>query len=164
MSVLSITAPQFTAEDEQLERDNVTQEEMDAALHDIYGTGTLEETEEMRIRGPIELEAALQDIPMEEKEAYLEAVARVPEIVEAESNFLLFLRSEDYNVWVRTYIVGTHGLPLNNPCVLLVVWQGIPHRSRAILVFHFCLVIFSHSFSSWTTDCIVSCRRRPNDW
>lgn len=102
MSVLSITAPQFTSEDEQLERDNLTQEEMDAAVHDIYGTGTLEETEEMRIRGPIELEAALQDIPMEEKEAYLEAVARVPEIVEAESNFLLFLRSEDFNVWVST--------------------------------------------------------------
>ena len=38
MSVLSITAPQFTAEDERLEQEMATHEEEEAALNDIWGT------------------------------------------------------------------------------------------------------------------------------
>ena len=104
MSVISITAPQFTVDDERLEREMLTEEEYIASQHDIYGTDEFCETDDMLREGPVELERAIQEIPMEEKEAYLEASERVPEIVEAESNYIMFLRSENYNVWVSVHV------------------------------------------------------------
>ena len=104
MSVISITAPQFTVDDERLEREMLTEEEYIASQHDIYGTDEFCETGDMLREGPVELERAIQEIPMEEKEAYLEASERVPEIVEAESNYIMFLRSENYNVWVSVHV------------------------------------------------------------
>jgi hypothetical protein len=98
MSVLSITAPLFTADDERLERETLTPEEIDAANQDILGTFSFEETDEMKVHGPVELQKALDEIPHEEKEAYLEALERVPHLVQTESNPILFLRSENYNV------------------------------------------------------------------
>lgn len=37
MSVLSITAPQFTAENERLEQETYTEEELEAAERDLFG-------------------------------------------------------------------------------------------------------------------------------
>ena len=100
MSVLSITAPQFTIEDELIERETLDDDELLAATSDMYGNVEFDETQEMLDIGPIELETAIHDIPIEEKEAYLEACERCPEIIQSESNYIIFLRSENYNVWV----------------------------------------------------------------
>ena len=100
MSVLSITAPQFTLEDELIERETLEDDELLAATSDMYGNVEFDETQEMLDIGPIELETAIHDIPIEEKEAYLEACERCPEIIQSESNYIMFLRSENYNVWV----------------------------------------------------------------
>ena len=100
MSVLSITAPQFTAEVERLEQETLTEEELTSANDVIYGTGSFNETDSMRCRGPAEMYMTLKDFPDEEKEAYLEALARAPQLVQTESDPLLFLRSENYNSWV----------------------------------------------------------------
>ena len=78
MSVLSITAPQFTAEVERLEQETLTEEELTSANDVIYGTGSFNETDAMRCRGPAEMYMTLKDFPDEEKEAYLEALARAP--------------------------------------------------------------------------------------
>ena len=71
MSVLSITAPQFTVDDELLELSTLEEDELVAAEADIYGTCIFEETDEMVQLGPEELHhTIINEIPIEEKEAY----------------------------------------------------------------------------------------------
>jgi len=99
-SVISFTAPRMTEEEEEQEIRSLTEEERRAIHEDIYGNVLhWEETEEMRDHGREELEEALRIIPANEKEAYLEALERSPELVARESDSFLFLRCEKYNVW-----------------------------------------------------------------
>ena len=100
MSFISITAPIFTDHDERVERESMTPEEQEEVYNDIYGMEQFEETKEMVENGPQELEQALIDFHEEEKEEYLEAVRQCPEIVQEESNALMFIRVEHYNLWV----------------------------------------------------------------
>jgi hypothetical protein len=100
MSFISITAPVFTEEDERIERESMSPEELEEVHNDTHGINTFEATPEMVQHGPYELQLALEDIHEEEKEVYLEALRMCPELVEQESNYLMFLRSENYNVWV----------------------------------------------------------------
>jgi hypothetical protein len=102
MSFISITARVFTEEDERAERESMSPEELEEVRNDIHGINTFEETPEMVQNGPCELQLALDDIHEEEKEVYLEAMMLCPELVQRESNHLLFLRSEYYNVWVSS--------------------------------------------------------------
>ena len=138
MSVLSITAPQFTVDDELLELSTLEEDELVAAEADIYGTGIFEETDEMIQLGPEELQhTIINEIPIEEKEAYLEACERCPEIVQSESNYIMFLRSENYNVWVRFFRV----------CVLCVCSVYICYFVKVLSVYHlsfciFCVTVF----------------------
>jgi hypothetical protein len=101
MSVLSITAPQFTAEDECLEQESYKEEELEAAERDLFGR-TLEETqvsEEELERLLQDFHQALEEIPLEDKEAYVEALERVPQLVELESHPLTFLKAEEDHAW-----------------------------------------------------------------
>jgi hypothetical protein len=102
MSFFSITAPVFTEEDERAERESMSPEELEEVRNDLHGINTFEETPEMVQNGPHELQLALEDIQEEEKEVYIEAKKLCPELVEREANYLMFLRSEYYNVWVST--------------------------------------------------------------
>jgi hypothetical protein len=115
MSVLSITAPQFTSEDERLEQETYTPIELDAAQNDILGHTSLKdhndddyddddddpplEEEEQEHVLQQALQQALQEIPVEEKDAYLEAMERVPQLVDLESPPHLFLKAEHYEPW-----------------------------------------------------------------
>ena len=100
MSFISITAPVFTEEDERAERESMSPEEWEEVRNDIHGINTFKETPEMVQNGPYELQLALDDIHEEEKEVFLEATMLCPELVERESNYLMFLRAEYFNVWV----------------------------------------------------------------
>jgi hypothetical protein len=102
MSFISITAPVFTEEDERAERESMSPEEIEEVQNDINGINTFEATPEMVQHGPHDLQLALDDIHEEEKEVYLEAMMLCPELVDRESNYLMFLRSESYNVWVSS--------------------------------------------------------------
>jgi hypothetical protein len=102
MSFISITAPVFTEEDERAERESMSPEESEEVRNDIHGINTFEATPEMVKNGPYELQLALDDIHEEEKEVLLEAMMLCPELVERESNYLMFLRSEYFNVWVSS--------------------------------------------------------------
>jgi hypothetical protein len=115
MSVLSITAPQFTSEDERLEQETYTPEELDAAQKDVSGEISsrekenpeddtpeavpLEQQEQERQVLQQAMQQALQEIPLEEKDAYLEAMERVPQLIDLESPPHLFLKAEQDEPW-----------------------------------------------------------------
>jgi hypothetical protein len=122
MSILSITAPRFTVEDELSEKETYTREEVEAARIDLYGQqnsqriraeqsknsnvamssadsdedGTDEEIDESIFK---EFYNALGALEPEEKDAFLEASHRVPNLVETESPPIDFLRAEQFNSW-----------------------------------------------------------------
>jgi hypothetical protein len=110
MSILSITAPQFTPEDERLEEEELTHEEKEAAKRDVYGEAQLhpgtaassdahERTHEEVANILQEFHRYLGALEPEEKGAFLEAVERVPDLVDLESPPQDFLIAENYNTW-----------------------------------------------------------------
>jgi len=62
----------------------------------------------MNYQAQKQLEEALQLIPDQEKAAYLEAVEKVPQLVQLESDPLRFLRREDYNAWAASRRLVTY--------------------------------------------------------
>ncbi|KAL7572403.1 hypothetical protein ACA910_006583 [Epithemia clementina (nom. ined.)] len=54
---------------------------------------------ELRTRARQHMDEAIRLLPLETKEAYLEALTKVPYLMEEESNPLHFLRRCDYNLW-----------------------------------------------------------------
>ncbi len=104
MSSLSITAPQFTSEQERHEQESILDEEHQAARRDLYGGGAatpLLPTCDASYSEDVEREfrRALEELPMEDKEGYLEALERAPLLVQQESNSQLFLRAEQHQPW-----------------------------------------------------------------
>jgi hypothetical protein len=101
----SFSAPRFTEEDEVEEVASMSEEERIEVTQDLYGTYTLPtETSDM-IAGCMQaMERALERIEPSEKESYLQAKERCPELLETESNPLRFLRSQAYDPEVRLAI------------------------------------------------------------
>ena len=100
MMAFSYTAPQVSSEEEWLERKALTEIERQQIHCDLYGEtmdGDIHETESVRLSAEENMRYALAEIPAEKKEAYLEAMKRVPQLVERESNALAFLRREKYD-------------------------------------------------------------------
>jgi len=103
----SFTVPRISEEEERAEREALSEEEKRAIHDDMYGNGPndgVEETEEMKVSGPLLLREALESIASTDKLDYLEAMKRSPRVVEQECNPIAFLRSEDYDAWVSTEI------------------------------------------------------------
>jgi hypothetical protein len=94
------SAPEMTPEEERVELEQMSPEDHKRVRDDMYGRGHFEETEEMRSSGPTKLKDALTCLPAEEKDAYLEALERSPDIVRAETDPMAFLRAEEYCVEV----------------------------------------------------------------
>ena len=101
MQTFSISAPQLTKEEQQREKDALTEEERLEIQKDIQGTARFLETEEMTVNGLEQFQQELEQIPNDEKEAYLEAMQRSPDLVKTETNPIKFLRCEHFNVKVR---------------------------------------------------------------
>jgi hypothetical protein len=100
----SFSAPRFSAEDNEREASTMTDEERLEVRNDLYGTYTLPtETIELISRCMASMEECITQIP--EKEAYLVAQERCPELFTTESAPIRFLRSESYNPEVRTNTV-----------------------------------------------------------
>lgn len=97
----SISAPQLTEKEQEEELEALTEEERLQIQNDVNGTARFMETEEMVTRGLIEFENQVELIPAQQKEAYLEAVQRVPHLVETETNPIKFLRCEHFDAKVR---------------------------------------------------------------
>jgi len=104
MSAFSYTAPIISPREERAERDALTEEEKQKIHNDIYGGGSsiqhrIKETPEMIQNSQALLREAMNGIPDRDKVDYLEAVERVPELVDGESPSIAFLRCQHYDPW-----------------------------------------------------------------
>jgi hypothetical protein len=100
MPAFPFSAPIVTEEEEKEQREALTDDERQKLHNDVYGGEQLvPETDGMLENGVVMLRQALQDIPDDEKVAYLEALEYAPLLVERESNPAAFLRCEKYDAW-----------------------------------------------------------------
>jgi len=96
---MSFTAPQFSMQDEEKEKDDLSPEVKEALRQDLYGySAIIRETSEFLRDGREKMEEFLEhEIPAERKEEYTEALQQAPVIVADESDPVLFLRAEAYD-------------------------------------------------------------------
>jgi hypothetical protein len=108
---LAFGAPVVTEEEERKEREDLTDDERQNLHNELYGgeeEQLVEETDVMLANGVALLRTALEQIPEQEKEAYLEALERAPLLVETESDLAAFLRWENYDAWAAARSVVTY--------------------------------------------------------
>jgi hypothetical protein len=80
----------------------MTDAEREEVRHDLYGTHVeQEETPELLETSLANFQTCLEEIPEAEKEVYLQACEKCPELVNTESAPIRFLRSENYDPEVR---------------------------------------------------------------
>ena len=89
MPAFSFSAPLVTPEEEQVERETLSEEEKKSFHDEVYGSEKaveVEETEELLENAFRVLREALESIPTSEKRSYLEALERILGLVERECN------------------------------------------------------------------------------
>lgn len=92
----TFSAPEMTPEEEKEELEQLSTEERQQIKDNIYGRRRFEETEEMWLLGHSQLKEALYLLPAEEKDAYLEALERCPNVVRVGTDFIAFMRADEY--------------------------------------------------------------------
>jgi hypothetical protein len=92
----TFSAPEMSLEEEREELEQLSNDERQKIKDHKYGSGCFKETEEMRSSGRSQLKEALVLLPAEEKDAYLEALERCPDVVRAETDFIAFIRADEY--------------------------------------------------------------------
>lgn len=100
---ISVTAPSFTPAQEKEEKDTLPAEERAYIDSELFGTDTpfeISMSEAEVTEAVVELRRRIDEMPVEEKEEYLEALERVPDLVERETNPLMFLRCDNFDVEV----------------------------------------------------------------
>ena len=114
MAGFSFAAPQISLEDEERERELLTEEQREKIQNDIYGLSVdlKDETEEMRQSAPRLMQRALVEIPVEEKAEYLDALERCPELVAQETPPLPFMRCDHYDANVSNLVSCLHATDL----------------------------------------------------
>ena len=99
---ISFSAPRMDEEEVRREIQALPQEERNRAYQDLYGgLVTVEETPAMLDGAFMELHAAIQRIPMQESEAYREALRICPHYAGSNNFKLMFLRATNYDTQVR---------------------------------------------------------------
>ena len=133
----SLTAPCFTKQNEQEERESLSPEEAkylqseitgidDTFIFDYEATHDIEHCVK-----EVEQYIASDTISAMQKKEYLQALDKCPNLVENETNPIMFLRSENYNIEVRS---------INTLCQSLIEWislflsVSLKHISRLFLV------------------------------
>jgi hypothetical protein len=100
MQAFSISAPQLSEEEQQREKDALTNEERLEISQDVAGRARFIETPEMTRQGLVKFQQELSQIPHKTKDAYLQAMQRAPQLVETETNPIKFLRCERFDAKV----------------------------------------------------------------
>mmetsp|Transcript_15942 Transcript_15942/g.24826 ORF Transcript_15942/g.24826 Transcript_15942/m.24826 type:complete len:313 (+) Transcript_15942:73-1011(+) len=101
MAAFSYSAPRFTEEDLQQEILSLSTEERELIDRELKGSDIIpndEEDEERKESYFSRIEEELEQIPVEDKIEYEEALIHVPELVESESSVMKFLQKQNYNV------------------------------------------------------------------
>ena len=144
MSAFTFTAPIVTEEEEQAERDALTEEERRRIEKDLYGEETeIIETEELLNNGLIMIQEALDALPLGLKTDYMRACEISPDLVERESPFIRFLRVSEWDAWmaaerlvnywkVRVKIFGSDRafLPMTLDGALT---EDVPYLEKAVI-------------------------------
>lgn len=95
---ISYTAPTFSEKDLIEERLSLSSEQRAQIDEVLLGTRPVQrETDELRVDGLQVMRESLEQLDIKEKESYLQALRECPELVESETDPLIFLRSEDYD-------------------------------------------------------------------
>lgn len=101
MSAFSFTAPFITKEEEKAERVSLSEEEEKSVERDLFGGSSDDEPHisDGDISQSLEqVQIFIDSIDESDKQAYLEACSRVPELVATESDPLKFLRCCEFDV------------------------------------------------------------------
>ena len=103
----SLTAPCFTKQNEQEERESLSPEEAKYLQSEITG---IDDTFILDYETTHDIEHCVKEVEQYiddnvggvQKKEYLQALDKCPELVEKETNPIMFLRSENYNIEVRS--------------------------------------------------------------
>jgi hypothetical protein len=106
------SAPSISLEEEQRERESLTEDEKLALQRDLYGSDDqhliqFESTPESLASYEAALHQSLDEIPMEQKRDYVEALERSSQLVRRETPYQAFLRCEEYNASVSLPLLLT---------------------------------------------------------
>jgi hypothetical protein len=99
-SAFSFTAPQFTEEEEKVQKESLSEEDKRIIEDDVYGRRQIIESDYQRESSPALVQAALHAIREEDKQDYLAALDACPNLVATESDALRFMRADNYNAKV----------------------------------------------------------------
>ena len=119
------TAPRFTIDEVHQEKENLKLDEKFSIKDEVCGSRsltTMEETDQLLSEALIQFQNELDGIPSENKSAYLEAHARVPDLVSKESNPISFLRRDKFNAKVRSFEIDCQ---LVHTCIHLIMMVSI---------------------------------------
>ena len=100
---VSHTAPQVSLVELDEERKALSNEQVVQADADVQGThdgSFLVETEDMLKEGSERMQNEIDKMNLEDKQSYLDALQKCPELVERETPFLKFLRATDFDAKV----------------------------------------------------------------
>ena len=98
-----LTAPAFTPIQEQEERDSLPPNERTYLAEELYGRDQfLKEDDDMITASIMAVQARIEEMDATEKADYVRAMEVVPELVQKETNVIMFLRCENYDIPVRT--------------------------------------------------------------
>mmetsp|Transcript_24481 Transcript_24481/g.57025 ORF Transcript_24481/g.57025 Transcript_24481/m.57025 type:complete len:198 (+) Transcript_24481:254-847(+) len=94
MPAVSFTAPQYTEDDEKREKEALTPDQKEEIEKDVYGRGDAENNHEDHDRdAEEEISWYLEEIPVHEKQDYLDALRECPRLVQTESSANRFMRA-----------------------------------------------------------------------
>ena len=98
------SAPRFTDADEAKEKATLKEDELKRVEADLQGNSGEEwkdlETIDFMVSKLREFQTEVDALPQIQKQAYADAIAKVPQLVEEETNPMAFLRSVRYNAKV----------------------------------------------------------------
>lgn len=132
MAAFSFSAPRFTDEMMEAEKNAMTEEHRNRIEAEVYGLetsdrGAKEETSEMMAESLESFQSHLDSI--QHKPTYLQAVDKCPELFETESAPIRFLRAESYDTEVSVLFLAV-------TCYSRVFWfRACAHTSVALFFF-----------------------------
>jgi hypothetical protein len=114
MPAFSLTAPQYTNEDETREKASVTKEEETHIRNDLFGrpkearAAIVPEDEADDLIQ--KLQDALKEIPEDQKEDAMKAMTEYPNLIDTEAKLIYFLRTVDFDPEVSSILWLGHGV------------------------------------------------------
>ena len=129
MPAFSFSAPRFSAEDELREHATLTEDEQLQIANDLMGNSNESHPE----LTPEDVHFALEQfhseldlIPDNEKSSVVHAMREAPELVQRESNPMLFLRAEAFDSKVRIFLLVKRSA-FSNPTFLMYDFLRLRH-------------------------------------